>query len=161
MLQLAGIVLGALLSFVAASYWFSRAARVHAAEQLAEHHAQLEQRVTAAERQLALVGQAVLPISTAFQAILIKELTHFHTPELDALLQRIGPPCTMTAVEAARFEVLLEARTRDMSVEISASERDAATILPAVMRRATEEYAHVGELMVFQLITVTTPTEPR
>ena len=80
-----------------------------------------------------------VPISTAFQAILIKELTHFHTPEMDALMAKIGPPNTLTVVEQERLAVLLNERMKDMGPLISDSERDAARILPAIMKRAKIE----------------------
>src|SRR5678815_4707353 len=80
-----------------------------------------------------------MPISTAFQAILIKELTHFHTPVMDALMSKIGPPFTLTAAEETELIAALEQRTQDMAAEISDSERDAAKILPLVMKRAKLE----------------------
>jgi hypothetical protein len=98
-----------------------------------------EKRLVALESQLALVNAAVVPISTAFQAILIKELTHFHTPEMDALLVKIGPPNVLTEDERDRLAVMLIERTEDLGSEISSSERDAAHILPAVMKRAQAE----------------------
>lgn len=127
------------LSFSAAWYWFSRNAAVKAAEAIATEHAKTLARITELETKLALVNQAVIPISTAFQAILIKELTHYHTPEMDALLVKLGPPSVITIAEQQRLEVLLVARTTDMGPEISGSERDAAAILPAVIRRAQAE----------------------
>jgi hypothetical protein len=92
-------------------------------------------RIMELERQMALVSQTSVPISAAFQSALIKDLTHFHTPEMDALMVRLGPPVILTDDEASRLEVLLCERTQNMGEEISDSERDAAAMLPLVMRR--------------------------
>ena len=133
-------VFGAALVFVSTLYWTERNAHRTKAEALAKASEALMLRVNALESQLALVNQAVVPISTAFQAILIKELTHYHTPEMDMLLTKIGPPSTLTPVEMERFVQLLEARMIDMDSQISEQERGAATILPVVMVRAAAEY---------------------
>jgi hypothetical protein len=98
-----------------------------------------EKRLVAMETKLALVDAAVIPIATAMQAILIKELTHFHTPEMDDLLIKVGPPNTLTEDEQARLIVMLQERTKDLGEEISPSERDAAFIFPIVMKRAAAE----------------------
>lgn len=142
---------GAFLAWIAALYWLRRKAR-----------ADMSERITSIEKQLALVGQAVLPISTAFQAILIKELTHFHAPELDELLTKIGPPSTMTPEEEARFAVLLKERTRDLGDQITDSERGAALILPTIIKRAKAEAAILETVpaipVAFKLVTVPPPT---
>lgn len=134
------ILLTAVMTFMATAYW-QRRGRIdreteRKAAKLAEENKQLMDRVLDMEKQLGMLNQAVLPISTAFQAILIKELTHFHTPEMDALMVKIGPPNTLSDDEMTRLEVLLEERTRDMATEIPESERDAAHMLPYVMKRA-------------------------
>lgn len=137
-------------TFAMASYWNNRQTKATAAENLAKAAATAAlnlaaasaatvSRITELERQLSLVTQAVVPISTAFQAILIKELTHYHTPRMDELMTRVGPPSTLSIAEEAELAHLLSQRTKDMGDEITESERDAAMILPIVMKRARAE----------------------
>jgi uncharacterized protein YfkK (UPF0435 family) len=152
------LLFGTALSFATAWFWKTKDAAVQKARVLAEENTKLASRVTEVETKLALVNQAVIPISTAFQAILIKELTHFHTPEMDALLVKVGPPNTLTDAEAERLATLLIERTRDMGPQISDAERDAATILPAVMKRARVEadVLDSAEALRLKLVTVAT-----
>jgi hypothetical protein len=154
--SVAVLLVGSVLSFVAAWFWFSKNAAVKLASDIAAEHARVLTRLTEVEAKLALVNQAVIPISTAFQAILIKELTHFHTPEMDALMVKVGPPNLLTPEEEARLAVLLTARTEDMGPLISDSERDAAKILPIVMKRARAEAATIdaAETLKLKLVTV-------
>ncbi len=128
-------VLGAGLSFFAGWFLYWLAGKRHAARQSAEEHTKTVNRIVELEKQLSLVSQAVVPISVAFQAILVKELTHFHTPEMDALMAKLGPPFVLTPSEGARLMVLLDERQRDMNDQISDRERDAALMLPMVMKR--------------------------
>lgn len=132
-------LVGAALSFLTAWFWFQRKKALDAAVALTSEHEKVKLRVADLETKLALVTQAVVPISTAFQAILIKELTHYHTPEMDELMVKIGPPNLLTKDEENRLFILLEERTRDMGPLISESERGAAHILPVVMARARAE----------------------
>lgn len=128
-----------------------------------ESAAAREKRLTTLETQLAVVSAAVVPISTAFQAILIKELTHFHTPEMDALLAKVGPPNVLTPVEQDRLGVLLKERTKDLGEAISQSEREAAAILPIVMKRAAVEQATMSvaaNLASMPVLVATVPTVP-
>lgn len=106
------------------------------------------------ERQIAVLGQQVLPISTAFQAILIKQLTHYHTPELDELLRKVGPPFTLNAAEERQLAKLLEERTRDVDGLIDSSERDAAKMLPMIMARVRAEHGAVLSDMELLLVAV-------
>ena len=133
------IVLSAACGFLAKFYFSTRVETRNKAAAILQGNDAMKARLADLEGKLALVNAAVIPISTAFQAILIKELTHFHTPEMDALLVKVGPPNTLTGDEETRLAVLLAERTKDMGPKISDSERDAASILPAVMRRARKE----------------------
>ena len=142
-MTLLNAVFGAALVFVSTLYWTASKASKARGLAMAEASAALLLRVNSLESQLALVNQAVVPISTAFQAILIKELTHYHTPELDALLAKVGPPSALTPPEIDEMGRLLQARTHDMGPLISQQERGAASILPVVMTRATAEYTLV------------------
>ena len=124
--------LSAALSFMTGLYFVQR-------KENAIKAAVISTRLMEMETKLALVNAAVVPISTAFQAILVKELTHFHTPEMDALMVKIGPPSTLSESDEARLGVMLRERMEDMGAEISDSERGAAMILPEVMKRARAE----------------------
>src|SRR4029077_854944 len=114
------------------------------AETIAIGHAKLLTEVAELKEKLSLVTAQVVPFSTAFQQILVAQLTHAHTPELDALMAKIGPPITLTEVEEARMYRLLTERQADMEAEISQEEREAALILPYVMRRARAEQAQIA-----------------
>jgi hypothetical protein len=127
------------MSFVIAWYWFARNAKVDAA---AKHDATIQKlmdRISELEKQQLLMGAAMAPLSTVFQARLIKELTHFHTPEMDALMAKMGPPYTLTVEEEGKLIQLLKQRQADMSNLISDSERDAALMLPLLMKRVKNE----------------------
>jgi len=141
------MVVGAALSFLAAWFWFrmkanaDERARLVAmndkrAAKIAEGHDELVARVTANEVLLATLTSSVQPIATAFQAVLIKELTHFHTPEMDSLMVKLGPPSAIIPEEMARLVVLLKEREIAVDDQITDSERDAAHILPAVIKRS-------------------------
>jgi len=157
------LLLGALLTFLATKYWKHRDAEDLAVRQKAAAHDAVVNRLVEVERQLALVGQAVLPISTAFQAILIKELTHMHTPRMDELLAKIGPPSTLTEKEETELADGLAQRAMDMGDMISASERDAALILPLVIKRAKAESAALalGDPTTLRLVTVSPAGEEK
>ena len=129
------VVLAAFSAALAfASAWFL----AHRAAKTAER-TQLLQRVSELESKLALVNQQMIPISTAMVAMFVKELTHYHTPEMDALMVKIGPPNTLTAQDYDRLAVLLEERTRDMGPLITDSERDAAGMLLPMLKRSRIE----------------------
>ncbi len=128
--------IGGIGSFLAAKYWFWRSFETHDKYKRDAAQEQLVVRVYELERQLSLLGAQVLPLSAAFQAVLVKELTHFHTPEMDALLLKLGPPNIITNEEMEKLIVMLQERERDLGDDISESERDAAHILPIVAKRA-------------------------
>jgi hypothetical protein len=69
----------------------------------------------------------------------MKQLTHYHTPRLDLLLSKLGPPFMLTAEEEHELYNLLDIRTRDMGSEIDSSEREAAAMLPLVISRVRAE----------------------
>lgn len=152
------ILLTAAFTFMATAYWQRRGRIDREVERkaavLAQENKTLQDRVLDMEKQLGMLNQAVLPISTAFQAILIKELTHFHTPEMDALMVKIGPPNTLTDDEMARLVVMLEERSEEMNGTIPESERDAAHMLPYVMKRAKLDLESEKKL---QLVSVPPP----
>jgi hypothetical protein len=135
------LLLGAGISFAVSAYWKGKTVSEAVAAGIAKGHADLVTRVDVLDKQLALMGQTVAPISTAFQSVLVKELTHFHTPVLDALLVKIGPPSTLTPDEEVEMAKLLKQRTVDMGDQITEQEREAAEILPLIIKRAKAEQA--------------------
>lgn len=159
------VLIGSAMTFLAAWFWFRKNAAVAEAKRLADEHALLAKRVVDLESQLSSVKQAVQPISAAFQAILIKELTHFHTPELDELMTRVGPPSTLTAEEETRMEQLLAERATELNGDIDSFERDAAVMLPMVLKRTkreittVEEQRRVGDPVELAVVTVLVPQE--
>jgi len=138
---LATLLAGALLTFLASWFWWFKKVRQSDAEKLSLAAETLVKRVNDLERQLGLVNQAIVPISAAFQAILVKELTHFHTPVMDALMVKLGPPYILTDAEEQELIVALAQRANEMSSLITESERDAATMLPMVIKRVKTETA--------------------
>jgi len=169
-------LLVSLLTFIAARYWFGRnvvqreAERLEdsrikeaahltenrelAATNLARDHVTLVARVAEMEAKFAVLAQAVVPISTAFQAILIKELTHFHTPRMDELLGKVGPPSILTPSEEQELADALRAREIEVDDRISDAERDAAHILPIIIKRAKAEALTPDKPVLFKLVTV-------
>jgi hypothetical protein len=162
------LFIGAVLSAVVTWLFASRAAVLQLAkdnlakaerqaEVIAEGHTKLEARVAELTERLSLVSAQVVPFSTAFQQILVAQLTHAHTPELDALMAKIGPPITLTEDEEREMYRLLTERQSDMGDEITQEEREAALILPYVMRRARAEQAQLAmaESVRLQMVGVT------
>src|SRR5882672_4237305 len=136
------VLLSALISFCSVAYWTRLSRRdkeherlldetTHRIEQARQDREDLLIRLLKIETSLAVIDQKFVPISTALQTILVKELTHYHTPVMDELLSRIGPPSELSVEEESDLTKLLLERTRDMGLLISSSERDAAFILPA------------------------------
>jgi hypothetical protein len=145
-----GIILGAILSFTAGLYFFKKKTQIREAELIARGHKELSDRVDTGyeklsdrmakvEASLSMVNQAILPMSTAFQAILVKELTHFHTPAVDALLKKLGPPLTITEAEMETLQCELRHRISESDPLVTRAEREAAIMLPYVIRRVARE----------------------
>jgi hypothetical protein len=140
------MVFGALLTFLATWFWTTRAAR-------SREFAEKEKRLAAVEAQLALVGQTILPLSAAFQAVLVKQLTHFHTPEMDALLLKLESGA-LTAEDEIRLRTLLTERETVVDALIDDSERDAARMLPMVIKRVRADTALVGNAPSLSFVAV-------
>ena len=136
-------VLGGICSIIIACLLYYLRVKSDAAKMLAEANVKLVDRVGALEIKLSGLNQAVVPISAAFQAILIKELTHFHTPEMDGLMTKLTP-FTLTDDESERLAELLVERQRNMNDQISDSERDAAQMLPMVIKRVQADRMKTG-----------------
>jgi hypothetical protein len=160
------LFIGAILSAVVTWLFASRASAKQAvkdatdkaerqAEVIAAGHVKLEARVAELTERLSLVSAQVVPFSTAFQQILVAQLTHAHTPRLDELLAKLGPPITLTDAEEAEMYGLLTERQQE--VEFPEEERDAATMLPLVIKRARIEQAQIAlaEGVRLQMVGVT------
>ena len=112
----------ALLGILSYSWWSNR----HALALVRSEARLLTQTVATLSQQLGLIHQAVIPLNLAIQQVLVKELTHYHTPVLDALMAKLGPPLTLTSDEEDALLRLLAEREQDMGELITAEERDAA-----------------------------------
>lgn len=136
-------LLAACLTFVASLYWFKR-----------KEHAALVKRVGDLEMQLASVSSQVVPISAAFQAMIVRDLTHAHTPELDELMSKIGPPSLLDDAQQARMLALLDERMNNLGALVPESEREKARILPFVMKMAQDEARALLHPAVVQFVAV-------
>ncbi len=144
------LIIGGLISSVLTWFWITKRAKQDALTKAKELQDEVNQRlidrIVQLETQHGLLSQTVLPLSTAFQAILVKELTHFHTPEMDALLAGLGPPYTLTHEQETRLAEMLLERIETLDGDISGSERDAALMLPYVMKRVRSETVSLEKL---------------
>jgi len=130
-----------ILGFIASWFWYNRSARAKLKDKKELKDKEVMGRIVELEKQLSTLKATVVPISSIYQAILVKELTHFHTPKMDDLLVKLGPPNILTDDEVDELAIALKERAEDMGSKISASERDAAIILPYVVKRANTEIA--------------------
>lgn len=166
------IVIGSLVTAFWAWFWRFRTMTIKRledeklaiaarAEKLAAEHKQLEAKVSELVNQLGLVSQVVTPINQAMQALLIRELTHVHTPELDALMANLPPAGVLTVEEEQRIAVLLRERAEELNGTIPESERDAAIILPYMIKRVRAEAAEIANAATAapQLKIVAVPPE--
>lgn len=156
--QIVVVFFAAGLTFLAARYWYTRHVRDAKVAEAIRDKEELQDRVTALEKQLLAFSSEVQPISEAFRAILIKQLTHFHTPVLDALMQKIGPPNTLTEPEMKLLCDELQKREKDMGPMIDDSERNAAKLLPLLVERMRIETAD-KPTDALQLVAVPVPPE--
>jgi hypothetical protein len=112
-------------------------------------------RITEAETKLRVFEAQASPINAAFAALLVKEMTHFHTPVMDALLAKTPPAqATITEEELVELIAALKQRMEDMGSEISDDERDAAEIFPPLLRRVKREAARIASGEVFTDVRV-------
>lgn len=119
------------------------------AESLAGEHRDLVRTVDGLKLEVATLKAQAAPINAAFAAVLVKELTHYHTPVMDELMQKTGvqqgTPPTLTKEEEVELVTAMKQRTEDMGPEISNDERDAAEIFPALIRRVRREAAAIAD----------------
>ena len=115
--------------------------------------------VTELTRQMAQMHTTAVPLNVALQAVLIQELTHLHTPQVDRLLAKLGSPFQLTEAEEQILLLALRQREQDMGEEITESERDAARILPLLLKRIKRELEHPSGAspVTDQIVTLTAP----
>lgn len=163
------ILLAAIVGLFITWYWRVRDARIKQAEkatldtqkkadELAMENATLLKRVDELEKNMTVVNQVAVPLNQAYMAMLIKQLTHLHTPKLDALMTKLGPPSTLTPDEEIEFAVLLKERAEALDGRIDESERDAAIMLPMVLKRAKKEHEDLT-IGPVELTVVATPLD--
>lgn len=134
-LAIGSVVVGAGLSYLVQRVAFGvstrQAAKTAAAAGIVEDIAALRRAIAVLETDNAILKKDVLPLSLAVQQWAVAKLTHNHTPEMDALLARIGE---LTDDEMARLDVLLQERVVEFDdPQIDAIERLAASMLLDIM----------------------------
>ncbi len=150
-------VVTGVISFVGALFWAHRKQKQDRAVTVDVATAARDARISELENKLSLLTQSVMPISAAFQAILIKQLTHFHLPEIDALLAKVGPPVSLTSAEEHQLADALQQRAKDMNDKIDDDERGAAIILPYIIQRVRREAAQPLDLEKTDVVVVAVP----
>jgi hypothetical protein len=155
------VILGSILVFLSAWFWWNKNAAVKAkdeaikeADRIRVEQEKLMERVMELEKQQNVLGIQVMPLNAAFQALLIKQLTHYHTPVMDKLMEKLGPPNTLTPEEEVELTEALKQRTQEVNGRIDESERDAAEILPLIIKRAKKEAEIPIERMKIIMVTV-------
>lgn len=132
------IAVASIIFAAAISYYF--ALRKARNESASEDDADLVKRISELEKQLAIVGTQIAPLNTVFQSMLVKQLTHAHTPYQDALMKKLGgegiPPTITEEEEVALVEVLKQIAADPAVPE---AEREAAKILPTQMKRVKRD----------------------
>lgn len=111
-------------------------------------------RQTALEVRFKALTDRVTPISAAFRSELIRDLTHNHTPELDALIAMLGDDEMMTPEQERRLDELLKERVVEFDDPlITDRERDSASMLLMVNKRVKAEQA----ARAFEIAAVAVP----
>jgi hypothetical protein len=149
------IVLTAIVGLLIAWFWRSRDAKQKLQKGKDEEREQLKGRVLELEGKLEIVNTQAVGVNALVQSLLVKALTHFHTPVMDALMVKLGDaetgrPPTITDSELDELSMALKQRMFDMGPEISDDERDAAEALPAIIRRARREAQSVAGGLQFK-----------
>jgi hypothetical protein len=154
-------VLTVMLGLIVTGMVYFSMVRTARALVLAVGHKDVLRRLSEIEAENARLSQQVVPIPEAFQATLIQKLTHFHTPEIDGLMRKLMP-YRLTAEEFDRLIELLDKTARDMASEIDDEEREAAMMLPMVMKRVRANRDKTGlEAEPLIRIIVTTRADVR
>jgi len=142
-----GILLTAALAFLGTMFWrWRRRADLRIAANNVLLKA-LQDQLSAQQGQLLMLGTAVQPLTAAMASMLVKALTHYHSPETDALLAKVGPPNTLTMEEEKRLGKTMQERSVDMADVISPLERNAAQLLLLIVERNRLETGNSEELV--------------
>lgn len=129
------VILGALSTLGATIFMRHRDADNAAIKEVEKQRELLQGRVAELETQQRVMASSMMPISAAFQQILVKDLTHFHELRTDELLVKIGPPYILTDKEERELAAALEKRISEAGAMMPDSELDAARMLPMVIKR--------------------------
>lgn len=116
-----------------------------------------EARLVQLESEMAVLKAQAVPINAAFLAMSIAKLTHLHTPRLDELMEKVGPPSVLTPEEEEELAVGLKARMKDMSSEIDDEERIRAEILPHLIKLEKIEALKIADSPKMETVLVAQP----
>lgn len=103
------------------------------------------QRVSDLEKQLAVVGAQIAPISAVYQSALIKTLTHFHTPIIDALMEKVDNKGVVALTDKEESELLIALEKVAKDPETDEYETAAANALPYVMTMARIDAQQIAD----------------
>lgn len=96
-------------------------------------------RITKLEQQLAVLMAEAQPINAYVQAMAIAKLTHFHTPETDELLAKVGANKRLSEPDVQRLATAMKEREVVVDSEVDEEERIWARIFPDIVRLAKIE----------------------
>jgi hypothetical protein len=156
LLSFGTMLAGAVVGFFGTRYWRKRDRMQKMIDRRAASSALTLDKVLELESQLAQLKLTVTPITDAMQQLLIKKLTHFHTPILDALMQR-ALSGIITPEENAKMERLLVEREKELDTEVNEYERICARILPDVIRLVILSHDEETDPAALQLLVVSVP----
>lgn len=154
------LLFGGALTFAATAFWTNRASKRLAAEKVLSEKDDLLARIAELETQLNVIGQAVTPLTQAMQAMLVKQLTHYHTPRMDELLAKLDP-FTLSDEEENELFALLAQRTLDLNGRIPPIERIYAKALPLVIAMVRHDLSLSKAIDNLTVIAVPTKDESR
>jgi hypothetical protein len=130
-------VLGASLLLLGAAYWKLQTKKELAKAALEDTARSVQDQLGSLKSQMLILGQAVQPLTAAMAAVLVKQLTHFHAPNTDALLAKVGPPSTLTRAEEKQLAEAMD--TRMIDGDITLLERNSAQLLLLFIERSRLE----------------------
>ena len=151
------ILFSAVVGYGFARFGRGRDRNQEAEDAKAEAVVKQNEEIALLRQQLAVLTATATPLTAAYQAMLIAKLTHFHTPAMDSLMLKLGPPSTLTAAEEIGLAQALRERVSDMGPEIDEAERTAARLLPDVALLARLEFERVDNPPETETVVVTRP----
>lgn len=98
-----------------------------------------KRRITDLEKQMAVLTAEAQPINAYVQAMAIAKLTHFHTPETDELLAKVGANERLSEPDVEKLAAALKEREGVVDSEVDEEERIWARIFPDIVRLAKIE----------------------